>query len=263
MMLHKNATSTRQRTCTITKHILIFFTLYTCLALFVSHISYLDPSSIFFNPTLANKPNYSIDRTKQSSAYIKSAWLRSKTSALPASSNPKVCVGIPSTTHERARSLRTTIGSLLQGLDVQERNAIDLKVLMAHTDPLLHPAVHEPWLFHTVDEVLYYNETLSAKEIVRIVDLEKSAEFRGEDAVREKEALDYFHVLQRCEESGAEFIAMVKDDVLAMDGWLHRTLEALEEIEEESLLGQASRGEGEDDCKLTSSKKGQRTKLTF
>lgn len=91
--------------------------------------------------------------------------------------------------------------------------------------------MHEPWLGHTVDEVLFYNETLSPKDIVKIVDLEKSSEFRNE-AVREKEVFDFELVLKECFETGAEYVAMLEDDVLAMDGWMHRTLKALEEVEE-------------------------------
>lgn len=232
MMLKTSGTSStrRQRLWTSLTHFLFFSLIYCCLVFYLARTTSLEPTSAFFNPAQAYKPQYSLDRTKQSEAFIKSAWLRSKTPTTQ-SSTPKICIGVPSTTHHRARSLKTTIGSLLQGLSKQERDDLHLKVLIGHLDPFVHPAVHEPWLGHTVDSLVFYNETLSPKDIVRIVDLEKSSEFRSE-AVREKEVFDFGLVLKECFETGAEYVAMLEDDVLAMDGWMHRSLKALEEVEE-------------------------------
>ncbi|CZT18495.1 uncharacterized protein RCC_04340 [Ramularia collo-cygni] len=227
-----------QRLCTSLKHILFFCTFYSPLILWISRTSARDPTSYFFNPTSAYTPSYSLTRSKQANALIKSAWLHEKTSSRTKGVAPQTCIAIPSQTHERARSLKTTIGSLLQGLNKDERDGLELKVLIAQLEPELHPAVREPWLKHTVDSILFYNETLSEKELLKIVDLTKSAEIRGEEegVQDEKQVLDFAVLLRECHESGAEYIAIVEDDVLAMDGWLHRSLSALESAEEKAAL---------------------------
>lgn len=137
-----------------------------------------------------------------------------------------------------------TIGSLLQGMSEEERGKIDLKVLIAHVDPRLHPAVHEPWLRNAVDHVVLYNESLSSGEIEYLLELEMNEE-RQEEKMNEKEVFDYVYILKQCFESGSEYIAILEDDVLACDGWLHRSLAALREAEERSYR----RSEKGDGCK--------------
>lgn len=232
------------------KHVLGFVIIYATLLLLLSHLSARDPGSVFFDAKRAERPRYSAERSKQADALIKSAWLKSKTGHYhhneTGDAAPPLCIGIKSTTHKRARSLRTTIGSLLQGLDQGERRKIDLKVLIAHSDPLLHPAVHEPWLRNTVDDVVFYNATLSPAEMEKLLTLEKNAEDQEavvQEEEEEKEVFDYTYLLKTCFESGSEYIAMLADDVVAVDGWLHRSLAALEEAEERSY-----KSEKWDDC---------------
>lgn len=223
--------------CTVFTHILLFCVVYLSLILVVKRVAAGDPTSVFFDASHVYEARYSADRAKQADAFIKSAWLRSKTASIPVSSTaaPTLCLGIKSTTHERARSLRTTIGSLLQGLDREERNEVHLKVLIAHVDPLAHPAVHEPWLPNTVDDVLFYNATLGREEMEWMTELEVNHNGKLE-VEQEKEVFDYTYLLKQCYETRSEYIGIVEDDMVAVDGWLQRSLEALGEVEEKTAV---------------------------
>lgn len=44
---------------------------------------------------------------------------------------------------------------------------------------------------------------------------------------REKALFDYTYLLKACQAVNASYVAMLEDDVLALDGWYHRTRQAL------------------------------------
>ncbi|KAL5347858.1 hypothetical protein ACLOAV_007268 [Pseudogymnoascus australis] len=48
----------------------------------------------------------------------------------------------------------------------------------------------------------------------------------------EKLMFDFLYLIDHCRQTGAEWIAMIEDDVLAQDGWYHHTLRALDEVKE-------------------------------
>lgn len=229
------------------RNIIIFLIFYGLAILFFSHKSHRDPTSIFFDAKRAYKPSYSTDRVRQAQAFAKTAWLRSKTANQhDEDSIPPICVGIASGRGD-SRGLRTTVGSLLQGLSSEERKEVNLKVLIGHVDPSGHIAVGEPWLENTVDEVLFYNSSLSATEIARITELEERSRENDVDKASEKEVLDNTILLKACHASRSEYIAILEENVVAMDGWLHRTLQALEEAEINTIESQRW-----EDCKFRS-----------
>ncbi|KAK4897053.1 hypothetical protein LTR49_028058 [Elasticomyces elasticus] len=127
-----------------------------------------------------------------------------------------VCVGIPSIARKGARYLRLAVGSLLEGLAQEERDRIHLAALIAHTDPMLHPAYHEPWLANLVDDVLVYD--LPPDELKHITDLEKNRAYYA---------------------TGAEHVIKFEDHVLAMDGWFHRTTADLKQAARQSASKKA------------------------
>jgi hypothetical protein len=53
-------------------------------------------------------------------------------------------------------------------------------------------------------------------------------ELEGE-LFREKGLFDYTYLLESCYDTGAPYIAIFEDDVIAMDGWYHRTLSSIAE----------------------------------
>jgi GR25 family glycosyltransferase involved in LPS biosynthesis len=39
------------------------------------------------------------------------------------------------------------------------------------------------------------------------------------------------YLLEACDEEGSPYIALFEDDIVATDGWLHRTIDELEQAE--------------------------------
>lgn len=216
---------------------LCFVVFYFVAVLYIRAKSYRDPTSLFFNPRQAYVPAYSTVRQEEAEVFVVAS---TNTSTHPAgkptdsfsNDNKTLCVGIASVARKGARYFRTTVGSLLEGLNVKEREEIYLLPFIAHTDPTVHPAYSETWLHNLSDEVLFYN--LPQKEMVHIVHLER------EGLVREKGLFDYTYLLKACYGKGLPYIAILEDDVVAMDGWYHRTIAALKQAETRSALEKAS-----------------------
>lgn len=100
--------------------------------------------------------------------------------------------------------------------------------LIAQTDPARHPAYQERWLSNVADSVLEYD--LPKTQIDYIKNLEDNSNFR------EKALFDYRHLLEKCADTGAEYIAVLEDDVIALHGWYHRMRHALRLAETMSHL---------------------------
>ena len=207
----------------------IFTAVYFVALIYVRSITTRDPGSWFFNPRTAYAPSYRSVRSRQAESFIVSAdtaapFHRSTHSEGP----PNLCVGIPSIARKGARYLRTTVGSLLEGLTPQERDGIHLIVFIPHSDPEVHPAFHEPWLANLADEVLQYN--VSKEQFDHIVEMEQE-----KGLFREKGLYDYTYLLKACEATGASHVAMFEDDVVAMDGWYHRTRSGIKQADKECV----------------------------
>lgn len=196
-----------------------------------------DPTSYFFDSTRAYERSYSTARILEADAFIESAatkpFLRTVPS-LPSAPQPLLCIGIPTTTRPTGDVyVRTTIGSLLAGLDASERDDIHLMPFVAQSDPNLHPIYTESWLRNVADQILTYDMTGSQLQHIR--DLEKD---KGN---REKQIWDYTLMLEACLKSNAKYIVTFEDDILALDGWFHRTKAALQgvqgEVERQNLDG--------------------------
>ncbi|OKL64026.1 hypothetical protein UA08_00104 [Talaromyces atroroseus] len=198
------------------------FFLLGILYLLSSHICYRDPGSVFFDPNRAYLALYSAVRQKQAAAYIEQATLSTQPKCQP-DKLPKLCVAIASTTRPSVQYLDSAVGSLLVGLDPVERQEIYLILLIAHTNTSLHPAHNATWIDHVADSILQYN-ALPPKEVEEIKLLEIS-----EDGIRQKTRIDYILLLEACQRTGASQVLILEDDVLAMDGWYHRSIAAAKE----------------------------------
>ena len=131
-----------------------------------------------------------------------------------------MCVGIATIGREGEQYVRSTIGSLLDGLTSLERSDIFLAVLIAHTALHVHPIYNEQWLANAVDKVLLYD--VNQQQMTDLISWEKEKDYR------KKAIFDYTYVLQRCHDSGAQWIAMIEDDTLAVKGWYSDAIKALE-----------------------------------
>jgi hypothetical protein len=188
-----------------------------------------DPTSIFFVPKKGYWPRYSQVRRKQATEFI-AAHNTTQTFGRPNAENKgkKLCVGIPSVARRGAQYIPDTIGSLLEGLTSEERNDIFLMVLIPHTDPITHPSYGETWLHELTDHVLTYHLEDSAKQDVRMMEDEGGAFLT-------KGLYDYSYLLSKCAEQYTPYIAIFEDDIIAMDGWFHRTVNALREAEQQTV----------------------------
>ncbi|KAF2226422.1 hypothetical protein BDZ85DRAFT_172279, partial [Elsinoe ampelina] len=178
-----------------------------------------DPTSWFFNEDIGYKAVYSSFRQQQAVSFIEDIT-KYDDRFKPKHGETTICLGVPTFARRGARYFRSTIGSLLHNLDPVERRRIYLMPFVTHTNPLNHPAFKEPWLEKVSDRVLTYNQTEEGFE--HIEELEEKLAFR------EKALLDYIHLLQACQNTGTDYTVILEDDVIAMDGWFHRTVHALE-----------------------------------
>ncbi len=209
--------------------LLIFTSLYLVTVQYCRLHSYRDPTSYFFDPARAYLPEYSSVRQGEADAYIQAAATAAPYRSRSPDSNKTLCVGIASVAREGARYFRTTVGSILKSLTEEERESVFLILFIAHTDPTVHPAFSEIWLHNVPDLVLTYD--LSPDQLDHIRKLEGD---RG--LFREKALFDYTYLLKACAAVGTPYIAMLEDDVIALDGWYHRTQEALQQVEDQSVL---------------------------
>jgi hypothetical protein len=237
MLLHRSS-NTAMRAQTVSRALVAFFIIYVLLVIYCRLAFYRDPTSLFFDPSVAYQWQYSSFRQHQAEEFIDSAsetgFLRSDNTTLPS-----LCVGIATVARDGERYFRSSIGSLLQGLTEEERQDIHLITFIAHTDPTMHAEYSEPWLHNHADQVITYNLPPEQLEMLATMEKEKGV-------FREKGLYDYRYLLEECYRVGAANIIMMEDDVLALDGWYHRTINALE------LARQHTHGKGAADCVLFS-----------
>lgn len=219
----------------------VFYLLILCL---VQPWSSRDPTSWFFDAETAYKPRYSVLRRQQSEAFlhhvVKSGSAQPKFD--PHQSSDAICVGIATVARKNGEYFRTSMGSLLEGLSVQERKNIYLVPFFANSEPSVHPAYGETWLEELADQVLTYNQT-DHDVYDHVLDMDNyDKEFK------EKPLFDYVYLLNTCLSIGAPYIVMLEDDIVALDGWYHRTRNAIEAAEKQTALGY-----GTDKCKCDSS----------
>lgn len=214
--------------------------IYLALIRYCSTTYYRDPTSAFFDPIRGYQRHYSVVRQNQADAYIE-RHNTSPASNTPLKRAPKLCIGIATVARENEQYIGSTIGSLLEPLSPDERNEVYLAVLIAHTAPEVHPIYNEPWLLALVDKVLLYD--VPKEQMDELTEWEKDKNF-----VR-KAIFDYTYAMQKCVDGGAEWVAMVEDDTLAVMDWCPRLMKALEQVDDlhraDGTLGGGSGDGGE------------------
>jgi hypothetical protein len=122
---------------------------------------------------------------------------------------------------------------LVEGLDVGERSALRIVVLLADDDPTSHPAFGQRWLQRIADEILLYGNISSSivTDIYRNVELVTST--RDKTLLRnDRVHRDYATLMSSCRETGEEYFILIEDDVIAAQGWLGRLLKSLDYLEQ-------------------------------
>ncbi|KAL1954724.1 hypothetical protein VTO42DRAFT_777 [Malbranchea cinnamomea] len=214
-----------------------FLVLYFLLIQYCRTHFYRDPTSSFFDSRRAYDQVYSGFRSTQATRFIYNidaladSWKDDRTASLnqtdawTASKNASVCVGIASVAREGVSYIEGAVGSLLMDLGPDERDDIYLILFIPHADPTVHPSYSSRWLFAMADKVLLYNEE----------DLGFVKELENHDKLGKTKALfDYVYLLKACEAVGTPYVLMLEDDVVALDGWHHRTKHALDAAEQQT-----------------------------
>lgn len=218
--------------------------LYFGLELYGHARYWRDPHSPYFDNEKAWQSRYSDTRSEEANAFldhhINTTFRRSEEVA---SLKPRICLGMLTVARpDGVMYFPTSLGSVLAGLTQKERDELYVMPFITHTDPTRHPAYNEPWLEHITDRILLYNET-DIEKYRHIVELEKERDRTGTPD-REKHLSDYTYLMRQCGATGADYVLMMEDDVVALDGWFHRAKDGLIEAEEKTLLSRAK------DCKL-------------
>ena len=182
-----------------------------------------DPTSYFFNPAKGYQRLYSLDREKEAYAYLKD-YNHTNVSPPAAPEHPFICAGIATIARpSQEQYVRGAVGSLLQGLTDAQRQTIHLTTFVAHTDPTAHPIYREPWLKGVSNEVLTYDVPETELAQLRL--------FEEQHHPRNKSMYDYGYLLQSCLRTGAKYVAILEDDVIARDGWYKMATSSLQKIE--------------------------------
>ncbi|KAL9578427.1 MAG: hypothetical protein Q9212_005723 [Teloschistes hypoglaucus] len=200
---------------------LLWIAAYQCLRF----VSARDPTSYFFSEASGHERRYSLYREKQAYDFLRS---KNDSSATPekAQSEPFMCIGVATVARTSDQQyVRGTIGSLLQDMTQAERQSIYLMPFIAHANPHHHPIRAEPWLTTLADRVLEYD--VSPEDLAMLQHFEEGHHYRN------KSMYDYGYLLDKCHQTGASWIAMIEDDVLARDGWFPRVKYALQSVSDQ------------------------------
>ncbi|RBQ84715.1 hypothetical protein VDGD_03493 [Verticillium dahliae] len=206
-----------------------FLAVWLILALYCYSNSYDDPSSIFFNEKLAFRERFSLVRTTNAEHLIEVLTYgppTPKIERLPGT-KPFLCIGVPSVARNTVSFLPQTLATLVDTLTDEERSTIHLVTLLADQDPKDHPAYEAPWLDRLVDEAIVYsagNWTLPPQpegSVTRAIPYDVRHAGRGTERV-ENMRLDHSVVLDACRSTGAQYFALVEDDIVASRDWFTR-----------------------------------------
>lgn len=191
---------------------LVFLLAYLLLLYLGQHAFYADPTSVFFDPRRAYQHPYSSHRQRQADDFVETTERSfDKNDSALRGTRTSLCLGIATVERSGSQYLRHTLGSLMEGLTDEERHTIHTVILIGHTQPQNHSIYHEPWLKALSNQILTYNIS-NAKQLDLLTEWERHQDYRR------KAIYDYTYLLEACTHSGASHIAMIEDDVLAVQG---------------------------------------------
>lgn len=202
--------------------ILAFFLLYTISTFYVSEVCHRDPSSVFWRPEKALQLSYSTIRKEQARKFTVKAERREQIKWDNATA-PQLCIAIGSVNRHGFSYLRDTIGSLLEGLDPLERRQIYVVVFLAHSDQSKHEDSNAVWLRNMVDSLPAYPDDDQLLKLIQSLESDDNY-----PAHARKQKIDYSVLLAECAKTRPAYTVTLEDDVIALDGWYHRTLIALQ-----------------------------------
>ncbi|KAI0010832.1 hypothetical protein F4779DRAFT_276023 [Xylariaceae sp. FL0662B] len=208
----------------IVSFFLAFLLCYALVAVYLQSKCYRDPSSIFFRPERARVLSYSSFRKAQARKFADYAALHPPIKSTNSTSTaPEICIGVSSVSRHGFSYLKDALGSVLQGLDDIERRRVHLVVFLAHSDQSRHEDYRQPWLLNMADNLPTYPGDRETLGLVRQLEADDSYESHAR-----KQKIDYSVLLSECAKVNPKYTMTLEDDVIAMDGWYHRVLNALQ-----------------------------------
>ncbi|KAI1116491.1 integral membrane protein [Nemania sp. NC0429] len=217
MLFMKNWTRDRR----LLSFLLSFFLLYSVSVFYLSQACHRDPSSVFWRPDKALQLSYSAIRKEQARKFTDRAE-RLEQIKWDDTKAPQLCIAIGSVNRHGFSYLRDTLGSLLEGLDELERRQIYVVVFLAHSDQSQHEDSTASWLRNMADSLPAYPNDPQLLELIRTLESDDSY-----PAHARKQKIDYSVLLAECAKVRPAYTVTLEDDVIALDGWYHRTLLAL------------------------------------
>ncbi|BCS27076.1 uncharacterized protein APUU_60124A [Aspergillus puulaauensis] len=187
--------------------------------------SHRDPTSVFFDPSRAYKKHYSSTRLSEAQSFLNTAGALPRAQP-PSAQLPTLCIGIVTVRRRDEQYVGLTVASLLGGLSKAERDTLLLYLRIANTNPAEHPVYAEEWTETLPDRLLTYSRTDP--------DFEQLQQWEEGGWYRNKPIYDYTALLRECYDSGAEYVAMIEDDTLAVKGWFRALVNALEGVQEKA-----------------------------
>lgn len=201
--------------------------LLTTSYLYAKKNFYRDPGSAFYDESRAFDRRYSAFREQQANEWLKTVADGTAPEPILADQNATICASFLTVPRFMTEPyLDTAIATALDRLTPAERRAMRLNVFFATTDPNSHATFKRPWLRKVVDEVYTYRSILSPSDIDHVQELENA-----NDGLR-KAPYDYTLPLRHCEESKAKYFVLFEDDIVLADGWLARTLNGIQQVEQ-------------------------------
>jgi len=205
-----------------------FLTVWVFLLILCSFNSYDDPSSIFYNKERSYELRFS--RTRAAEADV---FLRNVPPKIPPDEKQFLCIGVPSINRTTQSFLAHTIATLTDNLTPQERASIHLVVLLADRPSDRHSAYGQPWLESLADEVLLYGKPPAGgnSSIYRTVPFNLVPDRTRGDGRVENMRLDHSLLVETCRDHGADYFALVEDDIIASRDWFARLKRGLAYVE--------------------------------
>ncbi|KAI3394981.1 hypothetical protein diail_2039 [Diaporthe ilicicola] len=205
--------------------VLGFLLFYCLLAVYLRKTCYRDPSSIFWRPKDSRLLSYSAFRQAQAQKLADHAE-KHELAKWDNKTMPQLCIGIGSVSRHGTSYLRQTLGSVLEGLDDLERRQIYVAVFLAHSNQSHHEHSAAAWLRNMADSLPSYPDD---PELLGLIEeLEGDSDY---PAHARKQKIDYSVLLAECAKTEPAYTMTLEDDVIALDGWFHRTLSALRTAE--------------------------------
>lgn len=137
-----------------------------------------DPHSVFFNSDYVYDPLYSLARKSDADRIVSAAnstVLGNMPEPIKAGKDPIICAAFVTVTRDKIQYLDQSIGSMLEGLDEQDKSALWLDVYFVDINASKHPDWSAPWLHGLADSVGTYN--ITDVEMIHTKEMEKKRNF--------------------------------------------------------------------------------------